>query len=71
MNVLAISNEVVSPSPTFDHAPVAPGPPRTPATDLARSLVVFEAMVGQVFLATVIARVVSMLGADRPARVRR
>ena len=43
----------------------------TPATDLGRSLVVFEAMAGQVFLVTVIARVVSMLGADRPARVRR
>ena len=34
----------------------------TPATDLGRSLVVFEAMLGQIFLVTVIARVVAMLG---------
>jgi hypothetical protein len=40
----------------------------TPATDLGRSLVVFEAMVGQVFLVTALARIVSMLGADRPRR---
>ena len=42
----------------------------TPATNLGRSLVVFEALIGQVFVVTVIARVVSMLGAERVGRLR-
>ena len=39
----------------------------TPATDVARSLAIFEAILGQVFLITAVARIVSLLGSDRPA----
>jgi voltage-gated potassium channel Kch len=42
----------------------------TPGTDLTRTLAVAEAMIGQLFLVTVVARVVSMLGQERKARRR-
>lgn len=37
----------------------------TPATDVARSLAIFEAILGQVFLVTAVARIVSLLGSER------
>lgn len=37
----------------------------SPGTDVARSMVTVEAIVGQVFLVTVVARVVSLLGEER------
>ena len=37
----------------------------TPFTDAARSAAVFEAVLGQVFLATAVARIVSLLGSRR------
>lgn len=37
----------------------------TPASNLARSLVVFEAMIGQIFLATLVARLVALFGVAR------
>ena len=42
----------------------------SPATNLGRSLVVFEAVLGQLFVVTVIARVISMLGIVRTSRSR-
>ena len=39
----------------------------TPATDAARSLAIFEAILGQVFLITAVARIVSLLGSGRSA----
>jgi voltage-gated potassium channel Kch len=41
-----------------------------PATDAARQSAVFEAVLGQVFLVVVVARVVSMLGHERPTTSR-
>lgn len=38
----------------------------TPATDFARSLAIFEAILGQVFLVTAVARIVSLLGSQPP-----
>lgn len=40
----------------------------TPASDLGRTLVVLEALIGQVFLVTAVARVVSLLGREREER---
>lgn len=40
----------------------------SPGSDVARSLVMVEAIVGQVFLVTIVARVVSLLGEERRAR---
>ena len=37
----------------------------TPATQTARSLAIFEAILGQVFLVTAVARIVSLLGSQR------
>lgn len=37
----------------------------TPATQVARSLAIFEAVLGQVFLVTAVARIVSLLGSQR------
>ncbi len=37
----------------------------TPATDVARSLAIFEAILGQVFLVTAVARIVSLMGSER------
>ncbi|MEI7621939.1 MAG: ion channel [Actinomycetes bacterium] len=42
----------------------------TPATQMARSLAIFEAILGQVFLVTAVARIVSLLGSQRPAMPR-
>jgi hypothetical protein len=39
----------------------------TAATRLGRALVIFEALIGQVFLVTTVARLVSLYGLDRPA----
>ena len=39
----------------------------TPATEFARSLSIFEAILGQVFLVTAVARIVSLLGSEKPA----
>ena len=39
----------------------------TPATQVARSLAIFEAILGQVFLVTAVARIVSLLGSERAA----
>jgi hypothetical protein len=36
-----------------------------PTTNMARTLAYFEALIGQVFLVTVVARIVAMLGRDR------
>lgn len=41
----------------------------TPATDFARSLAIFEAILGQVFLVTAVARIVSLLGSERSTAV--
>jgi len=41
-----------------------------PATDAARQSAVFEAVLGQVFLVVVVARVVSMLGHERDTKAR-
>ncbi len=38
----------------------------TPATEFARSLSIFEAILGQVFLVTAVARIVSLLGSQKP-----
>ena len=43
----------------------------TPATALGRSLAVLETLTGQLFLVTAVARLVSMVGQDLPARRRR
>ncbi len=40
----------------------------TPYTSLARSVVVLEALIGQIFLVTLVARMVSMFGSERPVR---
>jgi hypothetical protein len=37
----------------------------TPATEVARSLAIFEAILGQVFLVTAVARIVSLLGSEK------
>lgn len=37
----------------------------TPATDLGRALVVFEAIIGQIFLVTLVARLVALFGTGR------
>lgn len=39
----------------------------SPATETGRSLAILEAIIGQIFLVTAVARVVSSLGADRTA----
>ncbi len=39
-----------------------------PATDVGQSAAVMEAIVGQVFLVTAVARIVSIMGFERPAR---
>jgi hypothetical protein len=39
----------------------------TPATEFARSLSIFEAILGQVFLVTAVARIVSLLGSEKPS----
>ena len=41
----------------------------TPATDVARSLAIFEAILGQVFLVTAVARIVSLMGSERTTSV--
>jgi hypothetical protein len=38
----------------------------TPYTDLARSVVVLEALIGQIFLVTLVARLVTLFGLDMP-----
>jgi voltage-gated potassium channel len=38
----------------------------TPYTDLARSVVVLEALIGQIFLVTLVARLVTLFGLERP-----
>jgi hypothetical protein len=38
----------------------------TPYTDLARSVVVLEALLGQIFLVTLVARLVTLFGLERP-----
>lgn len=43
----------------------------TPYTDLARSVVVFEALIGQIFLVTLVARLVALYGVELPPRRRR
>lgn len=40
----------------------------TPVTDLARAVVVFQTIMGQIFLVVVVARVVSLLGTGRTMR---
>jgi voltage-gated potassium channel Kch len=40
----------------------------TPVTDLARAVVVFQTVMGQIFLVVVVARVVSLLGTGRTMR---
>lgn len=40
----------------------------SPASDVGRSMVMVEAIIGQVFLVTIVARVVSLLGEERRAR---
>ena len=40
----------------------------TPVTDLARALVIFQTIMGQIFLVVVVARVVSLLGTGRTMR---
>ena len=40
----------------------------TPVTDLARAMVVFQTIMGQIFLVVVVARVVSLLGTGRTMR---
>lgn len=37
----------------------------TPATNMGRSLVVFEAVIGQIFLVTLVARIVALFGSQR------
>ena len=37
----------------------------TPATEFARTLAIFEAILGQVFLVTAVARIVSLLGSEK------
>ena len=41
----------------------------SPATDIGRVLVTFEALLGQVFLVTLVARLVSMYGVQRPGSI--
>lgn len=43
----------------------------SPATDLGRALVVFEAVIGQIFLVTLVARLVALYGLRRPEPVGR
>ena len=43
----------------------------TPLSRLARSVVVLEALIGQVFLVTLVARLVAMYGLERPSSVTR
>jgi Ion channel len=38
----------------------------TPYTDLARSVVVLEALIGQIFLVTLVARLVTLFGLEKP-----
>ena len=40
----------------------------TPKSDIARTLVITEALVGQIFLVTAVARVVSMFGQQRQGK---
>jgi voltage-gated potassium channel Kch len=40
----------------------------TPATDIGKVMVTFEALIGQVFLVTLVARLVSMYGVARHPR---
>jgi hypothetical protein len=43
----------------------------TPVTDVARAVVVFQTIMGQIFLVVVVARVVSLLGTGRTMRTAR
>ena len=43
----------------------------TPATDIGKVMVTFEALIGQVFLVTLVARLVSMYGIRRRAPIGR
>jgi Ion channel len=42
----------------------------TPYTDLARSVVVLEALIGQIFLVTLVARLVTLFGLEKPQLIR-
>ena len=42
----------------------------TPKSDIARTLVITEALTGQIFLVTAVARVVSMFGQQKRAEAR-
>jgi hypothetical protein len=42
----------------------------TPYTDLARSVVVLEALIGQIFLVTLVARLVTLFGIEQPHLLR-
>jgi hypothetical protein len=43
----------------------------TPRSDTARTLAIFEAILGQIFLVTAVARIVSLLGSQQSASLRR
>ncbi|HEX4081673.1 MAG TPA: ion channel, partial [Acidimicrobiales bacterium] len=42
----------------------------TPLTDIARSVVVLEALIGQIFLVTLVARLVTLFGLEQPHLIR-
>ncbi|MGH7919695.1 MAG: ion channel [Candidatus Dormibacteraceae bacterium] len=53
---------------SFGQLTTAGSPPLTPGTDLARMLAILEALVGQMYLVTVVALLVGNLGRTRSAR---